>query len=191
MKTEGRFWWGLSALAMLLVGCGQGAVGDGSITTLSTIEADGLPHGCDRVLDSASDDELAWARVAANEIAIVIDGPDGSCVDDRDHVLEVLESQQRFDLSEHIVADFGDGDPSPHPDLNDHRMMGDPSPHPDKPTSATEGDPSPHPDTSTSSDDDDDGFAVVIVIQIGGGSTGGSGAPTGPAPAPPTPGKDD
>lgn len=189
MRTQGGFWCGLSALALLSIGCGQGAVGESSFTTISGADADELPYGCDAVLDTADDEELSWARVAANEVAIVIDSPDGSCVDDSDHVLEVLNTQQRFDLAAHIVAGFHEADPSPHPDLNGG-VMADPSPHPDKPTDVVEADPSPHPDKP--SDDDDDGIAVVIVIQIGtGGGTGGTGAPAGPAPAPPTPGKDD
>jgi len=187
MKTRIAVWCGLCALSLLGFGCSGGAVGDGSLATISPADAEGLAEGCSAVLDSADDWDLDFARLAGNDTAIVVDGPDGSCIDGRDHVLEILHSEKRFDLAAHVVARFNAADPSPHPDL-DGFSAADPSPHPDKPSGASSADPSPHPDTSAPNDDDHISVAIVIHIETG---TSPGGTPAPPPPAPRAPGKDD
>lgn len=177
-------------LACAGIGCGQ----DASFATLATVPAEELaqlPTDCGD-LSTVADDDLMWSRAEGDDAAIVLDTPDGACVDRRERVLITLTQQHRDGLALIIQRAFERGDPAPHPDLPTGTVGKDPSPHPDKPQNTASGNPNPHPDKN-SSDEKDNTYAVLIVtpIVIGNTPTGGDGTPPPPPPPAPTTGQVD
>jgi hypothetical protein len=168
------------------VGCGR-ATEDHDVVSRAEWEA--LPQTCDEVLRLAGDDDAVGVSAAEGLAdSVVLDTPDGSCVDTGAHLSEALAADERFNLLERVHAVLvgpaaflgfvvnGDGvsaDPFPHPDRNADLNDGD-----------DHADPFPHPDRNKDDDDDDGAVVIVIVITVGGEGTGP--VPGGTPPASPT-----
>ncbi len=172
--------------AWIAIGCAP----ESPFTSLAVVpheELTQLPASCGSLAD-VTDEDLGWAQAEGDDTAIVIDTPQGSCVERREAVLTELTEQHRSALVERIASDFAAADPFPHPDLSAGTMeRGDPSPHPDKPQGAES---SRHSDSDDGDDGDDLDTVVIVANFIGGGGTpGGVGTPA--PPPPPAPNKAD
>lgn len=174
--------WGTLAAGWLacLVGCGSDGTGP---RTVRAADVAAYAQGCMAWLD-ADDDTLAWAHVEGDVEALVLDTPDGSCVDEWAHVVALLESQGRMAVSERVAVDFAYAATSAHSGQGAGLSAADPWPHPDQPHDTASADPSPHPDRG--GDEPDGRFAILIVAGLKNPG-GGGGAP--PPPPPPAPGK--
>ncbi len=165
-----------------LVGCGSDRMGP---RTVRAADVAAYPQGCAGWLD-ADDDTLAWAHVEGDVEALVLDTPDGSCVDEWAQVAALLESQDRMAVAERVAVDFASAETSTQSGPGAGLAAADPWPHPDQPHDTTSADPSPHPDRD--GDEPDGRFPKLSVVGRGSPSAGG-GAPPPPPPPAPAPGK--
>jgi len=163
-------------LAGLVSACAQGTATE--LDTVTAQDAAELPVGCAAALAGTDDADVHWARVDGNSNAIVLDTPEGSCVDERLQLFSTLVEEQRGSLAQLILEDFelkiGDWDST----IAAAMVSADPSPHPDMPTDTVIADPSPHPDKDSSGDSDPDDGVVVVVIVIEVVPPPGAPAPT-------------
>jgi len=182
-----------SCLTLFLLGFASAcAQGPSQLETVPEQEVAELPAGCTATLLNTDDADIHWGRAAGRDDSVVIDTPNGSCIDERIQLYATLEAQRRFDLARLISSDFEFATAM---DVNiaTEVASADPSPHPDRPqdVGAGDGDPSPHPDkgSSASDTDPDEGDSYTIVIVIGIVPVPGDTPP--PAPTPTTPGEGD
>ncbi len=162
-------------LAGLASACAQGTAAE--LATLSAQEAAELPNGCAAALANTADADVHWAAVEGDSNAIVIDTPDGSCVDARSQLFSTLAEQHRDNLAQLIRQAFQLAADTWAAAVRDGLVSADPSPHPDMPTDTVSADPSPHPDKDSTGDHDPEDGVVVVVIVV----------EVVPTPGPPTP----